>query len=392
MKTISRGFLLALMGALISLAFLSIDLYLPSLHAIGVHFGAPAEKVQLTLTCFFIILSLIQLIYGPLSDRFGRRPMMLVSLSLFITGSLICAWAPSIEVLIAGRCIQALGTGSAILVFAMIRDLYQGPQVARIAAYMMSLASISPILAPMIGGYIQSILPWQCNFVLLLGISGTLFILSFFFLPETKEATQHEKSVVHEVFLNYLKLMGDKQFMQQALGAAFAFGALFVFLSASHRLFLTLMNVPPQQFGLIYAVVAFGYTLGAFLTGKFIPRLGMKKIFALGYAALILGSLAMVGLNQLYPLNIVAIVVPQFFCEAGIAMIIPITMTRALMPIPAYAGTGSALIGFMRFVFATVASLMTMDINSSAALGVITLVFALGSLCFANFRHKELGG
>ncbi len=116
MKTISRSFLLGLMGALISLAFLSIDLYLPSLHAIGIYFGAPSEKVQLTLTCFFTILCLIQLLYGPLSDRFGRRPLLFVSLSLFITGSLVCAWAPSIDVLIAGRCIQALGSGSAILV------------------------------------------------------------------------------------------------------------------------------------------------------------------------------------------------------------------------------------------------------------------------------------
>ncbi len=273
----------------------------------------------------------------------------------------------------------------------MIRDLYQGPQVARIAAYLISVASISPIIAPVIGGYVQSILPWQWNFVLLLSISGILFILSFFFLPETKAPTQHEKSVTGEIFSNYLKLLRDKNFMRPAFGAAFAFGALFVFVSGSHRLFLTLMNIPPKQFGQIYAVVAFGYMLGSFLTGKLTPRLGMNRIFALGYGALILGSLAMVGLNQLYPLNVTAIVVPQFVCEVGIAMIIPITMTRALMPIPAYAGTGSALIGFIRFVFAAVASLMTMDINSSVALGVITLVFALGSLCFANFRHKELG-
>jgi len=164
-KLKSKNNLLILLTFLLALPIVSTDIYLPSIHEISKFFNTSHQKVQLTLTLYFLTFGFIQLVYGSLSDCFGRKPMMITSLLIYIFGTSICIYSDTITLLIIGRFLQALGAGSAILVFAIVRDMYEGSKVARIIAYMSAVVAISPIIAPIFGGYVQSLLSWRWNFI-----------------------------------------------------------------------------------------------------------------------------------------------------------------------------------------------------------------------------------
>lgn len=373
----SQTNLLILLTFLLALPILSTDIYLPSLHEISKFFSTSHQKVQLTLTLYFLTFGVIQLVYGSLSDCFGRKPIMIISLLIYIFGTTICIYSNSITMLILGRCLQALGTGNAILVFAIVRDMYEGNKVARIIAYMSAVVAISPIIAPIFGGYIQSFLSWQWNFIILWVAGVLLLLVSLVLLPETNKYKRVRISIFINLIKDYHKLLQNRYYMKHALGAAFAFGALFSYISGSHYIFLNLMGYSPKLFGLIFAIAAIGYVLGAFLSGKLIPNFGMNQVFAIGLISLVMGAIIMTVLCYFYRLNSVAILIPQIICEFGISVIVPIAVAKALQPIPECAGAGSSLIGFLRFFCASIASILTMQFQGTIALALIILGFAM---------------
>lgn len=379
-----------LLTLLLALPIISTDIYLPSLNEMSIIFNAGAEETQLTLTVYFFIFCLVQLIYGPLSDHFGRKPVLLSSLLIYILGTVLCIYSPTIQVFTLGRAIQAFGAGSAILIFAIIRDLYEGERVTKMIAYMSAVVALSPIVAPIVGGYIQASWSWQGNFMTL-GFFGILaFAMSVCLLPETNKFLV--KKNFKQLFHNYRSLLMNVNFMANALCAAGAFGALFAYVSASHYLFMNLMGYSPQLFGWTFAVAAMGYVLGALMSGRLISTFGMEKIFGIGMLSLLGGGVSMVLMCYIFPLNVFAILMPQLVCEFGISMIIPIAVTKALQPIPQCAGSGSALIGFLRFLFASFSSYFAFAFQNGNALplALIILGFSLGSLVASKFSIRKI--
>ena len=332
------------------------------------------------------MFALVQLIYGALSDYFGRRPV-LFSLLIYLTATMLCIGSNSIQTLIFARGLQALGTGSAILTFAIIRDLYEGERVAKMIAYMSAVVALSPIIAPIFGGYIQHSLSWQWNFIVLFFFGSLLFIMTYYMLPETNKYRSAQSPLFKPLLSSYRKLLMDKNYMGNALSAAFAFGALFSYISGSHYVFLNLMGYSPQIFGWIFAVAAIGYVLGAFASGRLISRFGMDSIFRIGIISLVSGGMIMTLSCYYFPLNALAIVMPQLVCEFGISIVVPIAVTKALQPIPQYAGAGSALIGFLRFLLAAMGSYFSLLIRNETAmpLAVVILGFSLCSLVASAF-------
>ncbi len=348
--------------------------------------------MQLTLTGYFFTFGIIQLIYGSLSDCFGRKPVCLLNLFIYILATLLCAFSTSIKMLIVARCLQALGAGSAILTFAILRDLYTGKELAKYIAYMSAVVALSPIIAPIIGGYIQAQLSWRWDFILLVLFGLILWLWCYWYLPETNQYRGSSTNFFKRLWLDYRCLLGDPNYIGYALSAALAFGALFAYVSGAPYILLNLMSYSPELFGWIFATAAIGYVLGAFVNGKLVCFVGINFMYLIGSISLISGAIIMVVMSYLYPLDALAIVMPQIICEFGIAIVISAGATKALQPIPHYAGAGAALFNFLRFLFATLSSCLVIAFHSATSLllAFVILGFALFSLLSRYIAHDKL--
>ncbi len=370
-----QSLVLILLTFQLALPILSTDIYLPSLTAIGHYFNTSITHVQLTLTTYFFTFGVVQLIYGSLSDRFGRKPMILLSLVIYIIASLGCAFSTSISMLTTQRFIQACGTGSAILTFAIVRDLYQNERVAKAIAYMSAVVALSPILAPILGGYIQKHLSWQWNFTLLALLGMVILVLSCRFLPETN-CHRNKLMPLKALFLNYIHLLSDPRYMRHALSAAFAFAALFSYVSGAPYIFLNLMGYPSDVFGWLFATAAIGYVAGAFTNGYLVSKLGLAWMSSIGIASLMSGSVLMTIGIYLYPHHVILILLPQLVCEFGISIVVSNMITKALQPIPQHAGAGSALIGFFRFGLAALCSYLVVVFHSQSPFSLALIILS----------------
>ena len=381
---LSRG-LIPFLTLQLALPIISTDIYLPSLKAISNFFHTNLSQAQLTLTIYFFTFGIVQLIYGPLSDKFGRKPILLLSLSIYTIATLFCIFAATIKMLIVGRCLQALGAGSAILTFAIIRDLYEGEQAAKKIAYMSAVVAISPVIAPIIGGYIQSSLSWQWNFAILFIIAVVLLILCYWLLPETNKS-QSSSTFFKRILRDYQSLLVNRNYMSHSLSAAFAFGALFAYVSGAPYVLMNLMGYSSQRFGWIFATAAIGYVFGALFNGRLVAQYGMDAMGRIGIISLVSGAIIMTLLCFCFPSAAFAVVIPQILCEFGISIVVSINISKALQPIPHYAGAGSSLLGFLRFTAAALASCLVMVFRSTTSLPLAFTIlgFSLFSLGFSR--------
>lgn len=360
---------IVLLILLLALPIVSTDIYLPSMSAIMSDFGANGENVQFTLTAYFLVFSCVQLFYGFLSDLVGRRKVILGSLVVYVSGTLVCCTAHSTAWLICGRCLQGLGAGSAVVVFAIVRDLYSGHQAAKKLSLMSGVVALSPIIAPVIGGYLQAYLGWRANFLFLLVIGVTLLVTSVFRLRETKPTTT--PFGIGSFLSNYRGLFVNPSYTYHALAAACAFGALFTYVSAAPFIFLSVFGYSPEQFGLIFAVAALGYVAGSLLNPILIAKGGLDLSLVTGSCALLAGG----ALMMLGAWSVTIVITAQVIAELGIAVVVPVCTTKALQPIPNMAGQGSALIGFLRFVCAGLASWMMAAVPNPMHMAAGIMVF-----------------
>ncbi len=384
-----KKLIVVLLTIQLALPILSTDIYLPSLTTITQYFDTTINQVQLTLSAYFFIFGFSQLIYGPLSDQFGRKPIMLVGLFVYIVSTLCCAFSINIEMFIISRCLQACGAGSAILVFAMIRDLYQGEQVSKMITYMSAVVAISPIIAPILGGYIEVHASWQWNFIILTSAGLALLILSYQFLPETNHY-QNQSKLFKSIFVNYFNLLSNRNFMGYTLSAAFAFAALFSYVSGAPYVMLNLMHYSPSTFGWLFASAAIGYVTGAYVNGRIVSRVGLEWMSYLGTRLLVLSSIILVIGNFFYPNYIALLLLPQIVQEFGISIVVATNVAQALQPIPHCVGAGSALIGCLRFLLAALCSYIVVAFQARSSLQLTVTIFGCSVLSWISLYLRNL--
>ncbi len=378
--------LAALLTALTAFGPLSTDLYLPSLPGLVAVFATDMATVQLTLSVFLIGFAVSQLVYGPVSDRFGRRPALLAGIGLFAAGTVACALAPTIETLIAARLVQAVGACSGpVLARAVLRDLAPPQEAARLLAYMSMAMAVAPAAGPVLGGVLTTALGWQANFWLLLGFALAMLAGTLLRLPETNSRRDPAATRPRRLIEAYASLLRDRLFVGYASVVAGAYSTIFVFISGSAFVLVEAMGLSPVAYGLCFGLAVLGYIAGAFGAGRLTRRLGLDRMIALGTAVMAAGAIVMAALAWAGVASPAAVLVPFVPVMAGVGLAMPNAVAGAVGPFPHMAGTASALLGFVQM---TVAAAVGVAIGHAGAPDgrpmatgvVVTVALAAGGL------------
>jgi DHA1 family bicyclomycin/chloramphenicol resistance-like MFS transporter len=367
--------LAALLTTLVALGPLSTDLYLPALPTLARVFATDAAGVQLTLSVFLAGFACGQIFYGPLSDRFGRRPLMLGGLALFCAGSIGCVLATSIEMLVLARFVQALGAcAGPVIGRAVVRDLWGASESARIIAYMGGAMAIAPLLGPTLGGFLTVLFGWQSNFLLLLLIGALQLVAVACMLSESNVHRDPAASHPRQMVANFARLLADRHYLGCLLSFSFSYSALFAFISASSFVLADRHGLTPQVYGLCFGVVIAGYLLGSLASGRLVRRLGSDYLLLRGAWLGAIAGVSMAALEFSGVRSIAAILGPMFFCTVATGLVMPNAIARALAPYPTMAGSASALMGFVQM---TIAALVGIAVGHALAGGGAVLALAV---------------
>jgi MFS transporter, DHA1 family, multidrug resistance protein len=338
----------ALLTAVVGIGALSIDMFLPSLPSIAAEFHASSATVQLAITLFMASYAAAQLAFGPLSDRYGRRPMLLAGLAVYVAGALLCLVSPNVEVLIAARILQGVGAGSGpVLGRAIVRDVYPRERAARVFALMGTAQALTPILAPILGGYLHEAFGWHSVFGVLSGF-GVLFLGGCWWLvPESIRNRDSHALHPSRLIANAAGLVADPGFSGYVLVATLMFSGQFAFISGSAFVLIDLLHVRPDVYGLAFGFVAFGIMIGSTLAAQFTHRLGMVRVIFFGTVLGALSGTLMAAIALAGAMTPLGVIVPMFGFALAVGLVMPNAMAGAIGPFPHMAGLASAVLGFL---------------------------------------------
>ena len=308
----------ALLTLMISLGQMSMGLYLPSMPFMAVELQAPASDVQLTLTMYLLGFTLSQFIWGPLSDRFGRRPALFTGLACFTAASIGCALADSIELLIALRFFQALGAcASQVAARSIVRDTTEGADSARVMSYISMGMSVSPAITPFLGGYLQAHFGWHSNFVFLTIMGLSIAAITLVRLPETNKRLVPDALNPYPMIRNYGSLLKDQEYLGYVLVVGAIFGALLSYSTGIPFILIDQLGWSPEHFGMLLVVNVVAFLAGSLIANRVNMRVGLRKMVWIGASIS-----AVVGLLMVFPaisgdLSTPAVMLPNMLSSSG---------------------------------------------------------------------------
>ncbi len=366
-----------LLTLLVALGPFSVTLYVPSMPAITADFAVPAAAVQSTLGLFLLGFAIGQLVVGPLSDRFGRRPVLLVGLALYLVISALCALAPSIETLQAGRFLQgAIACVGPVVARAVVRDRYQGLEAVSIFAFIGTALALAPALAPIIGGFIEELAGWRTNFGVL-----ALFGLLVLTLTLRRLAESHRPTALHSLRPlrlagTYLTIARNRYFLGNVLAGSLIFGGLFSYNTLAPYLFIEQLGASPHHYGYLMLFTVSAYALGSFLAGRLRRRVSAHWLIVAGTVSAALGGAALLLLSD--ELSLVRVIAPMTLFLLGMGLALPPSIALAMQPFPQTAGSASALMGFLQMTSGALATFVAQSLYDGSAVGLGWITFVLG--------------
>lgn len=339
------------LGLLSAIGPFAIDMYLPALPTIGGTFGVTIGEVQATLMAFFVALGLGQMVYGPLSDMYGRKLPLYAGLTLFMVASVGCALAPSIQSLVAWRFVQGLGACVGMVIpRAVVRDLHTGPEAAKLMAQLMLVFSVSPILAPLTGSFLIENFGWRSVFWAVLVATGLALVLLRCRLPETRPPAERAGSTVAAAVSAYGLLLRDRHFLALVCIGAFSMASFFAYLANSSFVLIDHHGLSPRQYSVAFAANAASFIGVSQFAGPLARRLGLRRVVRIGVACNATIMLSLLGL-QLVGVTGLAVLLALLFVGFGfLGMVVPTTAVLALDGHGPIAGTASALMGTLQFL------------------------------------------
>ncbi|HTS93405.1 MAG TPA: Bcr/CflA family multidrug efflux MFS transporter [Stellaceae bacterium] len=341
----SRG-LIFLLGALTAVTALAVDMSLPSLPSIAASFGAEPEQVQLTLSLFLVGYAGGQLFCGPLSDRFGRRRVLLAGIAVYALAGFACALSPGIKILVGARLVQGFGACvGPVLGRAVVRDHMTGPRAAQTLSYITLTMSIAPLLAPMLGGLLLNRFGWPAIFVFL-GIFGTLLTTAtYLFFPESLKTPDRDALRLRRLARNAATFFSSRRALGFALINAFVFAGLFAFLSGSPFVLIEVLGVPAGQFGFYFALSAVGLMMGALVNGRLAHRYSGERVMRGGFVLLLAAAATLVVVAWSGRGGAIAIMLPIGAYVMALGLILPNATAAAMEPMPHMAGLAASIMG-----------------------------------------------
>ena len=344
------------LGALSAAGPLAIDMYLPALPAIARDLHASQGHAEMSLMSFFIGLSFGQPIYGPLSDRLGRRGPIVFGMTLYILACVACSLAPTVDVLIVGRALQGLGAGAGLAVgAAVVRDLYTGAKAARLLALRVLVLGVSPILAPIVGAALITVAPWRAIFWCAAGF-GVVCVALTFMIPETRPAQARADSQLSSALTIYGRLLKDRTFMGAVLAYACMQGGFIAYIAGSSFVFITMLGAQPWTYSLLFTVNAVGFIGFAQLAPTLMRRFQPQTIVQFAAAMQVLAAAVLLGLTLTHRLSLPLAMPPLMLFTASYGLVGGPSTVLALRDHGPVAGTAAGLLSFLQTSASTVFS------------------------------------
>ena len=366
-----------ILGALSAFAPLAIDFYLPAFPAMALAFGTDEKHVQMTLAAYFLGLSIGQLAYGPVADRFGRRIPLLTGVVLFTVASLACAYAPNLEWLIAARFVQALGGCAGMVISrAVVSDKCDAVGSAKVFSQLMLVMGLAPILAPMLGGLLVNTTGWQSIFLVLCGFSALAGLAVAIGLPESLPA-HIPRQPLSGALRQYGRLLADSVFLGHALTGGIAIAGMFSYIAGSPFVFIDLYGVPAEHFGWLFGINAAGFILVAQVNARLLAKRGPAFLLTRAVWVYLAAGLTLLAVSALHTEHLWPLLIPLFICISSLGCILPNASACAMNGQGARAGSASAMLGCLQFSVAAGAAALVGVLHDGSAMPMALVI----SLC-----------
>ncbi|CAN5464042.1 multidrug effflux MFS transporter [soil metagenome] len=365
------------LGLISAIGPFAIDMYLPALPSIGQTLGASTAQVQASLMVFFAALGTGQILYGPVSDMVGRRAPLFFGLGLFAIGSVGCALAPSVEVLIAFRFVQGLGACAGMVIpRAVVRDLHTGLEAARLMSLLMLVFSVSPILAPLVGSFVIEAAGWRAVFwfVLAAAIAGIVLVATT--LEETRPPHMRVESSLASALASYLRLLKDRHYMALVMIGAFGMSSFFAYLSSSSFVLIDHYGLTPREYAFAFSFNAVAFIGSSQFTARLGARFGLRQVVKVALMVYIAVEALLFGLTVAGVDRLDVMIALLFVGYACMGLVVPTTAVLALEEHGAVAGTASALMGTLQFVTGAIVIAITGRFFDSTSLPMIASIAA----------------
>lgn len=371
---------------------ISMDLYLPALPALTSELGAATSVAQLTVTACLVGLAGGQLVAGPLSDRFGRRGILLVGIAAYIATSALCAMSPTIELLIAARFVQGLAGGVGIVIAqAAGRDVYSGGALIRFYGRLTVVGGLAAIVGPLLGGVLIAVTDWRGLFAFLALIGAGILVITLQTFPETLPVAHRTQGGWTRTMRDYRTLVTDAAFLGAVLNQGFLYAALFAYLAGATFVLQDIYGLTPLGYALAFGLNSAGFMVFGWLAGRLAERWSLRGTLVAGIVVAGLGAAGLLA-SGLAAMPLWVVIVSLFALAVGVAITSPPATTLALADHPRMAGTASSLLGMVRFGFGGIAAPLVgvAGATSILPLGVVTVTaVALAAVAYVVLTRRS---
>lgn len=364
---------------------LAMQMFLPALPAIQKWFAVDVGTAQLAFSLSMLAMAITTLAYGPLSDKFGRRPVLIGGMMIFVVGSAVAAVAQSIEILILARVVQAAGGAAGIvLARSIVRDVYGHDGAARMISYLVMSMVVAPAIAPAVGGVLTDLAGWRGVFVLSGAVGLLITILVIWRAPETHDRAA-ASAAGGSIWTGLARLSVNPLFLGYALTSSFSMAAFFGFLGAAPYLMVNTLGRSASEYGIYFAPVAIAFIVGAFISTRLLDRFGMNPLILIGAVSTLILSFVGAAVLLLLPLTPFLLFAPMVVISVAQGLVIPNCQAGAINVDPRYAGAASGLTGFLQLVLSAGVNQLVGSLNDGTVDIMLAFILATVVLSFAAF-------